>query len=109
MQLCRTRDWNNPRLLSKQITKSNLRGCGLFPLGDLAEQINERPVRLSSFGREPRDDVPEVFIIKFRSLVDFPCEKTFPREPNGTKPIPSSSRVGMISSSDSRHHSEYSL
>lgn len=39
----------------------------------------------------------------------FPARKPFPNGLNGTNPIPSSSRVGRISASGSRHHREYSL
>ena len=39
----------------------------------------------------------------------FPVRKPLPSGLNGTKPIPSSSSVGRISSSGSRHQSEYSL
>ena len=39
----------------------------------------------------------------------FPVRYPLPRGLNGTKPIPSSSSVGRISASGSRHHSEYSL
>ena len=38
-----------------------------------------------------------------------PVRKPLPSGLKGTKPIPSSSSVGRISSSGSRHHSEYSL
>jgi hypothetical protein len=38
-----------------------------------------------------------------------PVKKPLPRGLNGTKPIPSSSNVGRISCSGSRHQREYSL
>ena len=38
-----------------------------------------------------------------------PVRKPLPSGLNGTKPMPSSSSVGRISASGSRHHSEYSL
>ena len=38
-----------------------------------------------------------------------PVRKPLPSGLKGTKPIPSSSRVGSTSSSGRRHHSEYSL
>ena len=38
-----------------------------------------------------------------------PVRKPLPSGLNGTKPMPSSSRVGRTSASGSRHHSEYSL
>jgi hypothetical protein len=37
-----------------------------------------------------------------------PVRKPFPSGLKGTKPMPSSSSAGMICSSGSRHHSEYS-
>src|SRR5580698_9583208 len=43
------------------------------------------------------------------SLSMAPVRKPFPSGLNGTKPIPSSSRVGSTSFSGSRHHNEYSL
>jgi hypothetical protein len=38
-----------------------------------------------------------------------PVRKPFPRGLKGTRPIPSSSKVGMTSLSGSRVHREYSL
>src|SRR5574338_429295 len=38
-----------------------------------------------------------------------PVRKPLPSGANGTKPMPNSSNVGSISTSGSRHHSEYSL
>jgi hypothetical protein len=37
-----------------------------------------------------------------------PARNPLPSGLNGTKPMPSSARVGMISASGDRHHSEYS-
>ena len=45
--------------------------------------------------------------VVFSSIL--PVRKPLPSGLNGTKPMPSSSSVGRISSSGSRHHSEYSL
>ena len=45
----------------------------------------------------------------FVSAGIFPVRKPLPSGLNGTKPIPSSSNVGMISVSGSRKNSEYSL
>ena len=45
--------------------------------------------------------------VVFSSIL--PVRKPLPSGLKGTKPIPSSSRVGRISASGSRHHSEYSL
>ena len=45
--------------------------------------------------------------VVFSSIL--PVRKPLPSGLNGTKPIPSSSSVGRISASGSRHHSEYSL
>lgn len=45
--------------------------------------------------------------VVFGSMV--PVRKPLPSGLNGTNPMPSSSRVGMISSSGRRYQSEYSL
>ena len=49
----------------------------------------------------------ELSNVVFSSI--FPVRNPLPSGLKGTKPIPSASKVGMISASGSRHHSEYSL
>ena len=60
--------------------------------------------------REARDGVAEIAAPGTScSSSIFPVRKPFPSGLNGTKPMPSSSSVGRIASSGSRHQSEYSL
>src|SRR5689334_1119439 len=59
VQLRGTRDRYNPRLLRKEPCKSNLGGGRVLPFRDLAEQIDERLIRLERLRREARKDVAE--------------------------------------------------
>ena len=61
-------------------------------------------------GREARDRGADVVAARTSVVaVIVPVRKPLPSGLNGTKPMPSSSSVGRISSSGRRHHSEYSL
>ena len=79
-------------------------------LGDRADELDERLVRLRVPRAEAGDGVAEVAARRTRCVCrSVPVRKPLPSGLNGTKPMPSSSSVGRISSSGSRHHSEYSL
>ena len=85
-------------------------GVACFRAAICAEQIDQRLVRGPRLRREAGDRVPHVPGAELscpRSIA--PVRKPLPNGLNGTKPMPSSSSVGRISCSGSRHHSEYSL
>jgi hypothetical protein len=48
------------------------------------------------------------FVSKAVAALIVPVRNPLPSGLNGTSPMPSSARVGMISASGDRHHSEYS-
>jgi hypothetical protein len=68
-------DRNNPRLLSKQPSKGYLSRCCLLSFCDLAQQINQRLIRFSSFLLKARDDVAEMGTIELRIFVDLAREE----------------------------------
>jgi hypothetical protein len=57
------------------------------------------PDLLSGFPLEAGQGVAEIAFIKLSAFIYFPCKKPLPRGLNGTKPMPNSSSVGIISSS----------
>ena len=67
----------------------------------------DSPCRASGVKRG--NDVAEVGAAELVSSSMAPVRKPLPSGLNGTKPMPSSSSVGRIPASGSRHHSEYSL
>ena len=76
MPLRSSRNRNNPRLLSKQPCERNLRWSGVLPSGDTAEQLDERNISFSRFGREPWNEIAEVGALKPGVLIDFPGEES---------------------------------
>src|SRR4051812_37974787 len=103
--------WNryDPRLLREQPGESNLRGRCVLARGERLQPFDECEVRLPVLFREARHDVAKSVgsNVVLSSIV--PVRKPLPSGLNGTKPMPSSSSVGRISRSGSRHHKEYSL
>ena len=81
-------------------------------VGVTADEVDERfvgaPVLFgeagNTFGLARASPSPKVV-----SAVMVPVRNPLPSGLNGTRPMPSSSSVGMMSCSGSRHHSEYSL
>src|SRR5205823_13334324 len=69
-------DRNNPWLLCKQPCKRDLSRCCLFPLRDVAEQINQSLIGFSSFWRKALKQVAKVGTIERRAFVHLSCEKT---------------------------------
>src|SRR5947207_9455613 len=75
MQLRRTRDRNDPRLLCEQPGKRDLGRRGLFLLRELANQINQRLVRFPVLRRKARNNVAEVGLVELRIFADLAGEK----------------------------------
>ena len=85
-------------------------GVAFFRSADLAEQIDQRLVGLACLRGEARNACCGCRSCRTScSRRSCPVRKPLPSGLKGTKPMPSSSSVGMISSSGSRHQSEYSL
>src|SRR3954471_2461711 len=103
------RNRHNPRLLREQPGESDLRGRCVLAHSERLQPFDECEVRLPILFRERgttlRKSVGSNVVLS--SIV--PVRKPLLSGLNGTNPIPSSSSVGRISRSGSRHHSEYSL
>ena len=74
-------------------------------MSNLADQVDQGLVRLAGLWVEARDSVSEVSAVESRVLVDLAGEEPLPSGLKGTKPIPSSSRVGINFVSGSLHQS----
>jgi hypothetical protein len=96
-------------VLSQQPRQCHLRGCGALAFRDRRQQLHEGLVGGPGLPSEPRQLATEIGVAKDVELSIVPVRKPFPSGLNGTKPMPSSARVGKISASGSRHHKEYSL
>ena len=109
MQLRGARDRNNPRLLREKPGQRNLSGQRFLPPGDSAEQVDQGLIAFIASGVKRgsvlRKSVLSSLVFSFIA----PVRKPLPRGLYGTKPIPSSSRVGITSFSGALVHSEYSL
>ena len=81
----------------------------MFALRNTDEQVDERLVRLESVWREARKRAAEIGALELRVFVDLSRQEALPSRLYGTKPIPSSSSIGITSCSGFLHHSEYSL
>ena len=110
VQLGGAGDRHDPRLLRQQPGQRDLRRRRLLRCGDLAEQIDQRLIGLARASAEKRGTMLRKSLLSnvVLSLIA-PVRKPLPSGLKGTKPMPSSSSVGRISCSGSRHHSEYSL
>src|SRR5947209_11826819 len=75
VQLRGARNRHDPRLLCEQPSERDLSGRRLLPLRDLAEQINQRLIRLPCLRREAREEVAEVRAVEGRVLVHLACEE----------------------------------
>jgi len=62
---------HDPRFLREQTRRAELGGRRLLAAGHLAEDIDERLVRLSRLGREARHDVSEIRRREGGALVNF--------------------------------------
>ena len=109
MQLRGARDGNDPRLPREEPGERDLRrrrSCWAAMRRSSSTSV-WLAARASGVKRGTMLRKSELSKLVFWSMA--PVRNPLPRGLNGTKPMPSSSRVGMISSSGPRHHREYSL
>ena len=110
VQLRGAGDRDDPRLLGEQPGERDLRRRCTLPLARRrsSSSTNARfALRASASKRGTVLRKSELSKVVVSSI--FPVRKPLPSGLKGTKPIPSSSSVGRIASSGSRHQSEYSL
>jgi len=86
MQLGCARDGNDPRLLCKKPSESDLSGCRLLLFREPAEQINQRLVRFPILCGKARDDVPEIIFVEFRIFVDLAREEALAKGAEWNEP-----------------------
>src|ERR1022692_1498482 len=72
-------DWNNPRLPGKQPCERDLGRCRLLPFSDLAQQINQGLIRLSSLRRKAWEGVAKVGTVELRVFGDLSREEALPQ------------------------------
>jgi hypothetical protein len=63
-------NWNDPGLLSEDPRQRDLGRRCFLPLSNLADQVDQGPVRLAGLWVEARDGVPEVAAVECGVLVD---------------------------------------
>src|SRR6516165_2838407 len=68
VQLRRSRNGSDPRLLRKQPGKRNLGRRSIFPLRDLVQQFHQRLIRFQSLWRKAWQDASEVGAVELRVL-----------------------------------------
>src|SRR5260370_7887333 len=81
-------DRNDPRLLGKQPSEGYLSRCCLLSFCDLAQKINQRLIRFSSFLGKARDDVAEIGAIELRIFVDLAREEALTKRPKWNESHP---------------------
>src|SRR6202049_2858015 len=86
MQLRRTRDRNDPRLLCQQPGKRDLSRRRLFLLRELANQINQPLIRFTVLRRKARHNVAEVSLVELRVFADFAGEETLAQRAEWNEP-----------------------
>jgi hypothetical protein len=103
-------DRDDPRLLDEEPGKRDLRRRRALPLRNTGKQVDEGAFAARASGSTKRGTVLRKSPLANSVVVSiFPVRKPLPSGLKGTKPMPSSSSVGRIASSGSRHQSEYSL
>jgi hypothetical protein len=108
LQFARTGNGHDPRLLSQQPGKRDLRGCRVLPLGGGLEQVDQRD-SLSASG------VNRGMVFRRSPLVNSACwsilvgQKAFAKWAEGDEADPELFSVGGTSSPGRRNHREYSL
>ena len=102
-------DGHDPRLFGEQPRESDLRRRGFFLLCEFGDYVDERLIGLAVFFAEAGDDGAEVGAVELVDASILPVRKPLPSGLKGTKPMPSSSSVGMTDCSGSRQKREYSL
>src|SRR6202022_1877708 len=78
IQLRGPRNRHDPRLLPEQPRERDLPRSRVLPLRDLAEQIDQRLVRLARLRCEARHDLPEVVLVERCLLVDLSRQEALP-------------------------------
>lgn len=77
VELRRTRDRHDPRILREHPGQRELRGRHPLPCGDGFHEVHNRLVRLPVLRREARHRVTEVTRVERCGLVDLPREEAF--------------------------------
>src|SRR3954463_16567568 len=77
MQLGRSRNRDDPRLLREQPCERDLRWCSLLLPCDPFDHIHERLVGPAVLLAETRNHVSEVLAVELRVLIDLAREETF--------------------------------
>jgi hypothetical protein len=73
VQLRRSRNRNDPPLLSQQPGECDLSGRRLLATGNLSEQVDESLIRLARFRCEARNDVAKVATVERRAFANRTC------------------------------------
>jgi hypothetical protein len=102
-------DRHDPRLLGEQPGERDLGRGGVLACRDPSQQVDQGLVGLACVGVKRGRVLRMSELSNDVAALILPVRNPLPSGLKGTKPIPSSSRVGAISASGSRHHSEYSL
>jgi len=88
VQLRGARNRNDPGLLRQQSRERDLRRRNIFASRNIAEQIDERQIRLAGLGRKTWNEIPEVGTPEAGILVDFPGEETRAERAEGDEANP---------------------
>src|SRR6266496_5462673 len=88
VQLRGARNRNDPGLLRQQPRERDLRRRNIFASRNIAEQIDERQIRLAGLGRKTWNEIPEVGTLEAGILVDFPGEETRAERAEGDEANP---------------------
>ena len=95
MQLRRTRDRNDPRLLCKQPGERDLSRCHFLLLRESAKQINQRLIRFTVLRRKARDYVAEVIFVELRVFADLAGEEALAQRAERNEPDAEFPRVSV--------------
>src|SRR5664279_6510571 len=109
MQLSSSGNWNYPWFLCQYQASAIWAGVTFLRFATCASKSTIAIFALRFSGDKRGTVLRKSLLSKVVFLSIFPVRKPLPSGLNGTNPIPSSSSVGIISSSGSRHHNEYSL
>src|SRR5438309_7211430 len=88
MQLRRSRDRNDPRLLCEQPGKRDLGRRCLFLLRELTDQIDHRLIRFPIVRVEAGDDVAEIALVELRVFADLAGEEALAQLTKWNEPDP---------------------
>src|ERR1700693_1608892 len=88
VQLRRTRDGHERRLLRKQPSERDLRGRRFLLLRKFPQQVHQSLIRSSVLRREARYDIAEIVLVELRILVDLPSKEAFTKRTEGNESDP---------------------